>query len=46
MSVDFDLVADAMVNVGVSRCDHADGYGNCYESEKGLFHGVSCWRVE
>jgi hypothetical protein len=42
MSVDFDLVADAMVFVGGSRCDHAEGYGDGYESEQGLFHGVSC----
>jgi hypothetical protein len=45
MSVDFDLVADAMVFVGGSRCDHAEGYGDCYESEQGLFHGVSCLRL-
>jgi hypothetical protein len=42
MSVDFDLVADAVVFVGGSRCDHAEGYGDGYESEQGVFHGVSC----
>jgi hypothetical protein len=42
MSVDFDLVADAMMFLGGSRCDHAEGDGDCYESEQGLFHGVSC----
>jgi len=46
MSVDFDLVADAMVFVGGSRCDHAEGYGDSYESEEGVFHCVSCERVE
>jgi len=42
MSVDFDLVADAMVFVGGSRRDHAEGYGDSYESEEGVFHCVSC----